>query len=226
MCQRYSLTARLPELIEQFRIDTVDASVSYRPKYNLSPTQDGTILYEYRKERILDSFRWGFMPYWSKDGVNADGSAIGDRLIYRRIVNKQRCVIPCCGFYGWREDKKVRQPMRIVYRDKRTFAIPGFYEIWPRVDGGAIKAFTMLTTPASGFVADYSNRMPAILDEDGIDAWLSEDNKEYRQVYPAIRELPVDQLEAFPVGGYINDLTLETPDCAEPIRPVFAAMRR
>ncbi|RUS47109.1 SOS response-associated peptidase [Cohnella sp. AR92] len=226
MCQRFSLATGLQELIEQFRIDEVDPFATYRPRYNLSPTQESSIVYEYRNQRILDNFRWGFMPYWSKDGVNADGSAIGERLIYRRIVNKQRCVIPCCGFYGWRADKKVLQPMRIVFRDRRTFAIPGFYEIWPRVEGGAIKAFTMLTTPSSGIVQNYSDRMPALLDEAGIDAWLSEENKEYRQVYPSVRELPVERLEAYPVGEYINNLTLETPECAEPIRPVFAAMRR
>ncbi|GIO11454.1 DUF159 family protein [Cohnella xylanilytica] len=224
MCQRFSLSAELSDLVEQFRIGHV--AMPYGPKYNISPTQTVPVIYEYRKQRILDNHRWGFMPYWSKDAVNADGRAIASRPIFRRIVNKQRCVIPCNGFYGWLSEGKVHQPIRFVFRDRRVFGIPGFYERWPRVDGEELRAFTMLTSEPNRVAQGYVERMPAMLDEDGIDAWLSESNVEYRSVYPYVRELPEDMMEMYPVGGYVNDLNLEAPECAEPIRASYAALRR
>lgn len=224
MCQRFSLTAELEELVTQFRIGHV-ASL-YRPKYNISPTQSVPVVYEYDRLRVMDDHRWGFVPYWSKDAVNADVGGIGSRPIFRRIVNKQRCVIPCSGFYGWLSEGKVHQPIRFVFRDRRTFAVPGFYEIWPRVDGEELRAFTMVTTPPNRVVQGYAERMPAMLDDEGIDAWLSESNVEYRSVYSHVRELPEDEMEMYPVGGYVNDRSLEAPECAEPIRAAYASLRR
>ena len=225
MCQRFSLTAGLDELVRQFRIGHVAAP--YVPKYNISPTQNVPVVYEYRGQRILEDHRWGLMPYWSKDAVNADFLGIGGRSIFRRIVSKQRCVIPCSGFYGWLSEGKVHQPIRFVFRDRRTFAVPGFYEIWTRAYGGEeLRSFTMATTAPNRLVDGYSDRMPAMLDEEGIDAWLSESNVEYRSIYHHVRELPEDEMEMYPVGGHVNDRSKEAPECAEPIQPAYAALRR
>ncbi|MCC3373131.1 SOS response-associated peptidase [Cohnella sp. REN36] len=224
MCQRISLVADLPDLVERFRIGHVVGS--YKPRYNIAPTQSAAVIFEDRRERILDTLRWGLMPYWSKDAVNADGQGIGDRPIFKRILNKQRCVIPISGFYGWRTQGKVNQPVHFVLRDRRTFAVPGFYEIWPRVEGGDIRAYTMLTTAPNDQVAGCAERMPAILDEAGIDAWLSEGNVEYRGVYPHIRRLESGELIGYPVGAYVNDRSNEAPECVEPIRAAYASLRR
>ncbi|CAM3869995.1 SOS response-associated peptidase [Cohnella lubricantis] len=224
MCQRFSLTAELDELVRQFRIGHVAAP--YVRKYNISPTQPVPVIYEYRGQRILDDQRWGLMPYWSKDAVNADYQGIGGRPIFRRIVNKQRCVIPCSGFYGWLNNGKLHQPIRFVFRDRRTFAVPGFYEVWQRAYGEETRAFTMATTAPNRVVEGYADRMPAMLDEEGIDAWLHEGNVEYRTIYHHVRELPADELEMYPVGGYVNDRNKESPECAEPIRIAYAAIRR
>ncbi|WP_080839528.1 SOS response-associated peptidase [Cohnella massiliensis] len=224
MCQRFSLTAELPELSAKFGIGRVESE--YRPRYNISPTQTIPIIVEDGSERVLFDARWGFIPYWSKDAVNADGRSVGDRSIFKRIVNKQRCVIPCSGFYGWMTSGKVRQPVRFVFRDRRTFAVPGFYEVWPRVYEAEIRACTMVTTAASGIVQGYADRMPALLDEDGIDAWLSEGNVEYRKVFSAVRELSERDLDMYPVGAFVNDAANESPACAEPIQAAFAALRR
>ncbi|MGG1312342.1 SOS response-associated peptidase [Cohnella laeviribosi] len=224
MCQRFSLTAEWPELSDRFRIHRFESE--YRPRYNISPTQTVSVVVEESWERILVDARWGFIPYWSKDAVNADGRSVGDRSIFRRIVNKQRCVIPCSGFYGWISNRKVYQPVRFVFRDRRTFAVPGFYEIWPRVDGKEIRACTMVTTTPNGLVEGFADRMPAMLDEAGIDEWLSEGNVEYRRVFPLIRELPEREMDMYPVGGYVNDTAYESPACVEPIRSVYAALRR
>ncbi|WP_027091450.1 SOS response-associated peptidase [Cohnella thermotolerans] len=224
MCQRFSLTVGLDELVEQFRIGQV--LVTYVPRYNISPTQTVPVIYEYGKQRMMDGLRWGLVPYWSKDALNADGRTIASRSIFRRMVNKQRCVIPCNGFYGWLSEGKVHQPLRFVFRDRRTFGIPGFYEVWPRVDGEDVLAFTMITTEPNSVVQGYADRMPAMLNEEGIDAWLSEANVEYRSVYHYVRELPAAEMELYPVGGYVNDLTKEAPECAEPIRASYASLRR
>lgn len=223
MCQRFSLAADLSEIAERYHIDQVVGP--YRPRYNVSPTQYAAVIVEEQRERKLESLRWGLMPYWSRDAVNADGLGIGDRPIYRRMTNKQRCLIPLSGFYGWETRGKARQPIHFVLKGRGTFAVPGFYEVWPRVEGGDIRAYTMLTTMANEKVGAYCDRMPAILDEEGIDAWLSESNTEYRSVFGSIRALESDELMMYPVGAYVNERESEAPECVEPIRNFYSAIR-
>lgn len=56
-------------------------------------------IYQMLRGRIKDMF-----PYWGKDAVNADLRNVHQNPTYRKLVDKQRCVIPCNGFCYWRQE--------------------------------------------------------------------------------------------------------------------------
>lgn len=105
MCQRFSLAAELQDIRDHFEIKRV--MYYYKDRYNISPTQDMPVVLQQDGERILDEFRWGFVPYWGKDAINADLRNVHQNPTYRKMVDKQRCIIPCNGFYYWK--KKARR---------------------------------------------------------------------------------------------------------------------
>lgn len=108
MCNRFSLAADLDEVRDHFKIQRV--MYYYKNRYNISPTQHTPIILHQDGERVLDEFRWGFIPFWGRDAVNANLMTVHENPSYYKLVETKRCVIPCNGLYYWRQEgKKVMQ---------------------------------------------------------------------------------------------------------------------
>jgi putative SOS response-associated peptidase YedK len=158
------------------------------------------------------------VPFWGKDAVNADSATMDEKRAFRRIYTKNRCVIPCDGFYAWKpgEDGKPRQPMRIVPTNRRVLGMAGIYEVW--LSPGSrdeLRTCTVLTTGANRLIAPMSERMPVLLDEDGIDQWLDMKLTDKNRLRHLLRPAPADMLRAYPVSPRVNNTTHEEPDCIE-----------
>ncbi|MFC0211777.1 SOS response-associated peptidase [Paenibacillus chartarius] len=216
MCERFSLTTDVPELAKQFRIDKV--LTFYKPRYNVSPRQTIHAVITNGSERWLDEFRWGLVPFWGKDAINADSMMMDEKRAFKRIYVKNRCVIPSDGFYVWRtgEDGKTRQPMRIVTTNRRVFGMAGIYEVWasPQNDY-EIRTCTVLTTAANRVVESMSDRMPVILDEEGIEQWLDPSLTDKNRLRFLLRPAPAETMRAYPVSQRVNSTDHEEPDCVE-----------
>lgn len=216
MCERFSLTTEMPELTKEFRIDKV--LTFYKPRYNVAPTQSIQAIVANGKERWLDEFRWGLVPFWGKDAVNADSSSMDEKRAYKRIYTKNRCVIPSDGFYVWQlgKDGKTQQPMRIVTTNRRVFGMAGVYEVWRSPQGDyELRTCTVLTTAANRVVAPMSERMPVILDEDGIEQWLDSSLTDKNRLRFLLRPAAAEIMRAYPVSQRVNSADHEQPDCIE-----------
>jgi putative SOS response-associated peptidase YedK len=211
MCDRFSITADIVELREHFQVNKVMAS--YALRYNISPTHDITIVIGKSQERKLVDSRWGLFPFWAKDSVNADFESVQSKPVFERILKKQRCIIPCSGFYGFRPEGKTVRPYRFVLKETNLFGMAGLYE--ERVDprGRLHRSCTIVTTVPNRLVADYSSRMPVILENDEMDRWLDST--------PGTRPLPKQpfepysgkRMQAYPVSAQMLDEHHDAPDC-------------
>jgi putative SOS response-associated peptidase YedK len=216
MCERFSLTTEMPELAREFRIDKV--LTYYKPRYNVAPRQSIQVIVAADRERWLDEFRWGLVPFWAKDAVNADSLVLEEKRAFKRIFTKNRCVIPCDGYYVWQTsaDGRARQPMRIVMNHRRAFGIAGLYDVWRSPsDGSELRTVTLLTTAPNRLVAPMSDRMPVILDREGIDIWLDPSMKDRNRLRFLLRPLPHEEMRAYPVSQKVNDAAHEEPECIE-----------
>ncbi|MGO4268323.1 SOS response-associated peptidase [Paenibacillus sp. TAF58] len=191
MCHSISILADVNELIKQFRIDRLLSYSSNR--YEVRPTESvSAVMMNKKGERILDEFRWGLMPFWAKDAVCGDRDSIFTNVVFERIVRKQRCIIPCSGFYISVTEGKETEWIKFKMRSG-TFGIAGLYDVWRAPSGEEeLRTCMMLMTEANSLVSPYQRRMPAILDQDQAEMWLQPEMKDSRLLRSILR--PVDDL--------------------------------
>ncbi|WP_127530919.1 SOS response-associated peptidase [Paenibacillus kobensis] len=211
---RFALKSDITQVADQFKVWAIKKQVSSR--LNIAPTQSVTIIMNDRlRQRAIEEARWGLYPFWAKDSINADGERVGSKRYFNRMLNSRRCVVPCTGFFGWKQEESVKEPsaMHIVVDRRPLFGMAGIYDAWTNPKGVEERAFTILTMPASGPMAAWQQRLPVILDEEGVEAWLNPELADYNQVRTFVQPLEPFQLRAYPVTSAVVDERYEAPDC-------------
>ncbi|GGF98277.1 DUF159 family protein [Paenibacillus albidus] len=211
MCQRFSMAAELPEVQEHFQIERV--MYFYKNRYNISPTQHTPVVLQQDGVRILDEFRWGFIPYWGKDAINADLRNVHQNSSYRKMVDKQRCIIPCNGFYYWKIEGKMSYPVRVVMKNHSMFGVAGLYEIWRDTRGEPLRTCSLVMTEANPLIGEFESRMPAILSPQDITQWLDEKTSDLNAMDSILRPHSAEEMHAYAVTPLIDDDRHDTAEC-------------
>jgi len=88
-------------------------------------------------ERLLMSFRWGLIPWWSKDAksgsrlFNARSETVATKASFRDAFRERRIIVPADGFYEWhRTNSGGRQPYYFSRADGAPLAFAGLAERW------------------------------------------------------------------------------------------------
>src|ERR1043166_8872699 len=116
MCGRYTITVQEQDLIAEFDLNAIGCDYSVR--YNIAPTQNIPVVRVVETIRQLSSLRWGVVPHWTKDlkigsrMINARSEEAAIKPAFRSALRKQRCLVPCTGFFEWRVlgDPSARKP--------------------------------------------------------------------------------------------------------------------
>ncbi|MBB3128034.1 putative SOS response-associated peptidase YedK [Paenibacillus rhizosphaerae] len=224
MCQRFSMAAELPEVQEHFQIERV--MYYYKNRYNISPTQHTPVVLQQDGARILDEFRWGFIPYWGKDAINADLRNVHQNPSYRKMVDKQRCVIPCNGFYYWKREGKKSYPVRVVMKNRGMFGVAGLYEIWRDTRGEPLRTCTLVMTDANPLIGEFDTRMPAILSPGDMERWLDERTMDLDVLDPILRTHSAEEMHAYAVTPLIDNDTHDTEECIQEMNLERAWVKR
>ncbi|MDQ6421317.1 SOS response-associated peptidase [Paenibacillus sp. LHD-117] len=224
MIERFSLTAEIGELMEKFDVRKV--MKGHTGRFNITPTQNVSIIMNDRHDlRVLQESRWGLFPFWAKDSVNTDYQTLGDKPFLARMLKRQRCVIPCSGFYGQKKFGQERDPraMHTIVPNQPLLGIAGIYDCWRHVNGKEVRAFTMLTAASSGAMSVWQPRVPVVLDEEGIEDWLDPKLTEFNRVRKHLEAMESYLMRSYPVTNAVRDELYESPDCVMEIRmPDFA----
>ncbi|SDT02025.1 Putative SOS response-associated peptidase YedK [Paenibacillaceae bacterium GAS479] len=231
MCTRFSLASDISELKQHFRIEKHFALDAKR--YNIAPIQSIPVVRNDRQGvRILDEARWGLFPFWAKDSVNADAGALESKPFFKRMLASGRCIIPCSGLYGWeqqevynnprqrREENRPRQPraMHIQVQGRPLFGMAGLYEEWRTPEGRLARAATIVTVPASGALSQWQERVPVVMDEEGMEEWLHPSIRDFSFLRRHLQPLEPFQLRIYPVSNAVDDEQYEAPDCIKEIQ--------
>lgn len=212
MCRRYSLSAGLNEVNEFFGISRV--KYYYKSRYNISPTQTVPVILQEQEERVLDEYRWGLVPYWGKDAVNADLRTVHQNPTYRKAIDTRRCIVPCNGFYYWRTVGKKSYAVRTVIGVQELFGIAGLYETWRDARGNEMRTCTLLMTEANPAIREFDARMPAILARDDFANWLDPERRGVDSIEPLLRTYP-GHMRVYPVTPLIADDKHDHQQCIE-----------
>jgi putative SOS response-associated peptidase YedK len=224
VCGRFTLRASGERLAEAFGLS---AQPSLFPRYNIAPTQAVPVIRVLRanpgtKERELVPLRWGLVPSWADDPaignrlINARSETVADKPSFRGAFRHRRCLIPADGFFEWRKEGKVKQPVYVQRRDGQPFAFAGLWEEWER-EGEVIESCAIITTAANDLMAEFHDRMPVILDPKDYDLWLDPQVQDPRLLEPLLRPYSSGELVAHPVSQMVNNPRNEGPGCVEPL---------
>jgi putative SOS response-associated peptidase YedK len=192
MNERFALSVEAPAVKEIFQVEQL--TYRYLPQPNIEPIAPVPAVFSSPHGRTLDKFRWGLFPFWAKDSILADGHDVYYKRAFDRILKKQRCVIPCSGFYGWKESaskNRLPEPFKFKLRDRHVFGLAGLYDEWITPRGERIRTCTIITTPVNRLTAEYMNCMPLVLEDDMIDTWLDfgmQDKRRLKSMFLPISE--------------------------------------
>lgn len=228
MCGRYTLATYQEQLAEEFEL--VETKL-LQPRFNIAPTQEAPVVrvLDDKSRRQLDYLYWGLIPHWAKERsighrmINARSEEAATKPSFRTPLRKQRCLVPCTGFYEWKQlDRgtgrgRRKQPYFIRRRDERVFAFAGLWEQWQGPDGARIGSYTILTTEPNELIRPLHNRMPVIICPDDYELWLNPEFQDVDRLKPLLRPCPTDELVAYVVSTQVNNPAQDDPSCIKAI---------
>lgn len=87
----------------------------------------------------------------------------------------------------------------------------GLYDTWKDAEDFPIESTTVLTCEPNALIEPIHDRMPVLLDQDGVHAWLDPDSNTESLVKLLI-PAPSDLMGYYPVSSAMNDPRFDNPD--------------
>jgi len=212
MCGRYTYYSS-DEIVKEFNLIPKDNPqlALFRDNYNVTPGSEMPVMVRGKQEHALDQMIWGLLPSWSKTDhttlklINARKEGLFEKSMWKRLVKDHRCVVPARGFYEWKTDADgSKQPFYITPKRSTVFAFAGLWDEWKSPDGQIIRTYTIITTTPNKEMSDVHSRMPAILNKEQSDIWLSPLELTREQVDDILTPLPDGSLQIVRVSKDVN----------------------
>ncbi|HZW52387.1 MAG TPA: SOS response-associated peptidase [Candidatus Elarobacter sp.] len=218
MCARFSLAG--PERIAD-RYPQFELRGGWPKRYNIAPTQEVLAVRNDAGGEIAP-LRWGLVPYWAKDLtmgqklINARAETLAEKPAFRSALQRRRCIIFADGFYEWTGTKGKKQPHRFTLDDGAPFAFAGLWERWGPKDA-PVATCTIVTCEPNELLAAIHDRMPAILGDGALEAWL---HGEVPEALAALVPYDAARMRRTAVTPQMNHHAFEDPRCIEPMEPL------
>ncbi|MDN8589431.1 SOS response-associated peptidase [Paenibacillus sp. 11B] len=210
MCGRFTITDPIEEIMDRYYASIAEG-FEYKPNYNAAPMQFIPTIIGSKDGNRLGSLRWGLVPNWAKDEkignkmINARAETLTEKPAFKRLISSKRCIIPCSGFYEWKKDGSVKQPMRILMKDDSIFSLAGLYDTWIDPEGKKLSTCTIITTEPNRLMADIHDRMPVILRPQDEADWLNKESDK-ESVLRLLSPYEADEMIAYKVDSAVGNV--------------------
>jgi len=239
MCGRIDLhtpPSRLARLLHAELAAGVDPQGA--PRWNLPPTEGVLALVAGQRPggaaRVLVSFRWGLVPTWAKDPavgnrmINARAESLEAKPAFREAFAARRCLVVADGFYEWQAaDPGAPRKSRVPYYFHRADGAPlTFAGLWDRwrdpsrrpEEGAVLRSCTIVTTAAGPDVAAVHDRMPVVVEADGVDPWLDPGLRDAGFLAGLLVASRPGVLTSHRVDPAVNDVRNDGPELVAAVR--------
>ncbi|ROV57761.1 hypothetical protein EGH82_21570 [Vibrio ponticus] len=162
MCGRLNIT---DDPLTQIVSDLVGISFSPQLSLDLKPSETVSAIIFHQGGYQQRDVRWGIKPDWAKRMIiNAQVESVAHKLTFKRGFESQRVLVPCSGWYEWREEARLKHKYLFSNPDNTPLFMAGII-----VDSHHL---VTLTTAANPQCAEYHHRMPFLVPQIGIEQWL------------------------------------------------------
>jgi len=219
VCGRFVRQILVDAIIDEFGVEEVSCDLN--PSYNVAPTQQVAVIIEDGLKKLV-SVRWGLVPYWAQDLsggsklINARAETINQKAAFKEAFQWRRCLVVADGFYEWRKNGAIREPIFIRLKNGRSFGFAGLYENWISPGGENIRTCTIITTEPNEIMRPIHDRMPVIVPKDQEDRWLDPDCQDLETLLPILRPYPAEEMETCQVSSLVNSPANDAPECIIP----------
>jgi putative SOS response-associated peptidase YedK len=239
MCGRFALFSPPARLGRLFAATPArDLPPGFAPSWNVAPTDTVLGVRERRNRdgagdpeapRVLDQFRWGLVPSWSKSfptgarSFNARAETVATKPSFQRALSARRLVVPADGFYEWQHlDRRRGVPHFFHRRDGTPMALAGLWELWRAGEGADghgdwLQSCTIITTEPSVDMAGIHDRMPVVLAPEAVDVWLDPDPVDPEELEALLRPAKPGTLSQYAVSRRVGDVRVNSPDLIDPV---------
>jgi putative SOS response-associated peptidase YedK len=193
-------------------------AASYRPRFNIAPTDQHFIVTSEFERRKAQSARWGLVNRSARDNsrasqcINAKAETLEQRVTFREAFLQRRCVIPADGFYEWTGPKAKRRPLWIHPRAGGLMLFAGLYEAWYPARNQPEVTFTIVTCAANTAIAEIHDRMPVVLDERAAEDWMNPQERDPLSLKRLLVPAPCDLLAMQPASPLVNSVKNDSPE--------------
>lgn len=225
MCGRFALTQSPSIYADYFGVSTIKTE-ALEPSYNVAPTDAVYAVATHDSERQLGVFRWGLIPWFSKDRkvgarhINARIETVATKASFKDSLARKRCIIPADGFFEWEpKEDKGKLPHYVFRPDGIPIGFAGLWASWkdPETDE-RLRTCTILTGEPDAVVRPIHDRMPVMLAPELWDAWLDPATDEPETLLDLLRERPAVALTEHPVSTLVNSVRNNVPEIIAPLR--------
>jgi len=200
------------------------------PSWNVGPQRRLFAVAEDDVGRVLDRYRWGLVPSWSKDPkignrlFNARGETVAEKPSFRSAFARRPCVIPVDGFFEWdHRPGRAKQPNYFTRSDGQPMLFAGLYERWHDPsepdDARALATCTIITTTPSDDMDEIHDRMPVVLSTDDVETWLNARDHAPDERALLLRPAPSGTLSHYSVGSAVGSVKNDGPELIAPVEP-------
>lgn len=156
--------------VDSGKVDSGRKSAEKGQKRDIFPSEPSMVLTLSGDMVRREEMHWGFPGYHGKELIiNARSETALTKKTFRDSILNRRCVISASGFYEWNASKE-----KVIFcrEDSSPLYMAGIYNRFPDSD-----RFVILTTSANESIVDVHDRMPLILEQDEIFAWLFDSSR-------------------------------------------------
>jgi putative SOS response-associated peptidase YedK len=215
--------------------------VHYHPMENMCPGRPAAVVCVRSEGVQIATMRWGLVPsyetvpdHWKM--FNARSETLSTSPVFSKHLGTMRCAAPLDGFFEWTDDKcksvKSKQPYYVSRSDGQPLWMAGLFASPRSAKTGSGSAdpcasgdesFTLITREVDPELAWLHDRMPVILDSQGLQAWL--DPKASEPLAALSHRLPTSALRWHPVDKRMARLDYQESDVALPIKLISEQQR-
>ena len=230
MCGRVALfspTVRMSRLLDATLAAGIDPEGE--PSWNVGPMRTLFGVTTTDDARVLDGFRWGLIPSWSKDAtvanltINARCETVAEKPSFRDAFIHRPCAIPVDGFYEWGSlGNSPKQPHYFTRRDGTPMVFAGLYEYWrdPTVaNAPVIATCTVITTEPGADIDGIHDRQPVVLELDDVERWINTNKFSPRQRHELLVPSRPGIITHVGVGAAVGSIYNDGPEMISPEAP-------
>ena len=226
MCGRFVITSAPAAIRQAFAY--VDQP-NFPARYNIAPTQPIPVVILDNGARRFRLMRWGLLPSWVKDPrsftllINARAETVRDKPAFRNAFRRRRCLVPADGYYEWKAGGVRKQPYFIHPADGGPIGFAALWETWTGPNGEELDTVAIVTTAATGGLAELHDRVPVTILGEDFARWLDPDESAADDAAALLRP-PVDGAFAWhPVSTAVNRVANDNAQLILPIAAEEAA---